>query len=253
MKSSLISLGFAFALAKLREFPSPEKQDPLDRLKLTVPPTSLASTLNMSNKDGFVFVSDPDGEAAHRYRDIVEEILSRAWPRKRMLVTSPAPGEGKTITSVNMALALADKGHSVFLAELTLMRPRYRFVFGAPPNLRGVESVLTGDAAPDDVTFQLGETRVAVASVGSPMANNDLLQKKDLLEKLIAFGESKCDWVILDLPSMEESRTARELASAAGPVIMVARSHRTKLQVFRRAASELGDKLDYVLLNDIAS
>src|SRR5271165_6730991 len=116
MKLSLINYSLAYALTRLREFPvSPHPAHPLD--------------LNMSNRDGFVFVSDPDGEAAHRYRDIVDEILARAWPRKRMAVTSPASGEGKTVTAVNLALALAEKGHSVFLVELTLMRPRYRYVF----------------------------------------------------------------------------------------------------------------------------
>ncbi|AXC11805.1 Tyrosine-protein kinase EpsD [Acidisarcina polymorpha] len=207
----------------------------------------------MSAKDGFVFVTDPEGEAARRYKQIVDEILGRAWPRKRMLVTSPAPGEGKTVTSVNIALALAAKGHSVFLAELTLMRPRYRFVFGAPPTLRGVESVLRGEATPEEVTFLLGETGVAVTSVGAPMPDNELLNKRASLHKLIAFGESKCEWVILDVPSIEESPAVKELASQAGPVVMVARSYKTKLAVFRKATNTLGSDLDYVILNDIAS
>jgi Mrp family chromosome partitioning ATPase len=239
MKSSLISLSVAYALARLKEFPAPRPAPP--------------EILNTSAKDGFVFVSEPDGVAAHRYRDFVDEILDRAWPRKRMLVTSSASGEGKTVTAVNLALALAEKGSSVFLVELTLVRPRYRYVFGATDSHRGVESVLEGKARPQDVTYQLGDTRVAVIRVAMPMLNHELLQRQDNLKRLLEYGESACDWTILDVPSVDESSAIKELASQAGPVVLVARSQKTKLAVFRRAATTLGADLDYVILNDLAS
>ncbi len=239
MKSSLISFSLAYALGKLKEFPSAN--------------SASVENLNTSTRDGFVFVSDPDGDAARRYRDIVDEILGRAWPLKRMLVTSPASGEGKTITSVNLALALAEKGISVFLVELTLTRPRYRYVFGATKLQGGVEAVLKGKVAPEAVTFQLGDTRVAVISVAEPMPDNDLLENRENLKRLLDYGKSACDWTILDVPSIEESKAIKELAAGAGPVVMVARSHKTKVEVFRRAARALGSDLDYVILNDIAS
>src|SRR5271170_972082 len=240
MRSSLISFSLAYALTRLRELPLPSRPAPPE-------------DLNTSPKDGFVFVSDPDGIAAHRYRHIVDEILARAWPRKRMAVTSPAFGEGKTITAVNLALALAEKGHSVFLVELTLMRPRYRYVFGATESQGGVESVLKGLAKPEDVTFQLGDTRIGVTSVSTPMPDHELLERSDNLRRLFEYGESAFEWTMLDLPSINESSAVKGLASQAGPVVMVARSYKTKLDVFRRATSTLGADLDYVILNDLAS
>jgi Mrp family chromosome partitioning ATPase len=240
MKLSLISLTASFALTKLREFP-------LSR------PVDQPDGPNTSVKDGFVFVSDPSGEAAYRYRDMVDEMLSRAWPRKRMAITSPASGEGKTVTAVNVALALAEKGFSVLLVELTLTRPRYRYVFGGAPSLRGVESVLRGEATPEEATFQLGETLVAVSSVSKSMPDHELLGQRENLRRLTEYGESAFDWTILDLPSVEESSEISEIAAEAGPVVMVARSHKTRLDVFRRATSALGSDLDYVILNDHAS
>jgi len=199
-----------------------------------------------------VLVSDPDGEAAHRYREIVTAIMRGPWPRKRIMVTSAASGEGKTMTAVNLALVLAEMGRSVFLAELNLMRPRYRYVFGRPPEACGTESVLKGEASPDEVTFQLGDTRVAVASVAVPMPNNDLLRKQEKLATLLDYGASACEWSVLDLPSIYECSAIQELASSAGPVVMVARAHKTKVEVFRSATMALGNDLDYVILNDIA-
>jgi Mrp family chromosome partitioning ATPase len=210
------------------------------------------ASLNTSAKDGFVLVSDPDGEAAHRYREMVTAMMRGPWPKKRIMVTSSASGEGKTLTAVNLALVLAEMGRSVFLAELNLKRPRYRYVFGTPPEARGTESVLQGDATPDEVTFQLGATRVAVASVASPMANNDLLRNRGKLETLLEYGAKTCEWTILDVPPIYECSAIKELASCAGPVVMVARARQTKLEMFRKAAVALGNDLDYVILNDVA-
>jgi Mrp family chromosome partitioning ATPase len=238
MKSSLISLSVAYALTRLRAFPTSRPEH--------------TEGLNLSKKDGFVFVSEPEGVAANRYRDFTDEILTRAWPRQRMLVTSPASGEGKTVTSVNLALALAEKGFSVFLVELTLMRPRYRFVFGGNSSL-GVESVLTGATTPEEATFQLGETRVGVCSVATRMDDHELLDCHEEMAQLLKYGETHFDWTVLDVPSINESNEIKELAAKAGPVVMVARSNKTKVEVFRRAARKLGSDLDYVILNDLAS
>ena len=169
-----------------------------------------------------------------------------------MLVTSPASGEGKTVTSVNLALALAEKGFSVFLVELTLTRPRYRFVFGGNSSL-GVESVLAGSTTPEEATFQLGETRVGVCSVASRMDDDELLDRREQLDELLKYGATHFDWTVLDVPSIDESKSVKDLAAQAGPVVMVARSNKTKVEVFRRAAHTLGNDLDYVILNDLAS
>jgi len=218
------------------------------------PPRGLTpnTTVNTSEKDGFVLVSDPDGDAAHRYREMVAAIIRGPWPKRRILVTSSASGEGKTLTAVNLALVLGEMGRSVFLAELNLMRPRYRYVFGRPSEARGTESVLQGEASPEEVTFQLGDTRIAVASVANPMPNNDLLRRQEKLAQLFEYGAKTCEWSILDVPPIHECSAIKELASCAGPVVMVARARQTKLEVFRSAALALGNDLDYVILNDVA-
>ena len=86
-----------------------------------------------------------------------------------------------------------------------------------------------------------------------PMPSHELLEREGDLQRLLDYGESICDWTILDVPSIEESSAIKELAAEAGPVVLVARSHKTKVEIFRRAATALGSDLDYVILNDLAS
>ena len=162
MKSFPNSLSHAFAVAKAKAAPQwtvPEPRSAASGPSIVHAPVEL----NTSKKDGFVFISNPRGEAAKRYRDIAAMMLAGTWPRKRILITSPGPGDGKTLNCVNLALALSERGQSVFLAELNLMRPRYRFVFGSP-SAAGVESALQGHVNAEDITFQLGNTRIAIAS-----------------------------------------------------------------------------------------
>jgi len=251
MKSFPNSQSQAFAAAKAKA--APQWTVPESRPSAAPGPAILHSpaALNTSRKDGFVFISDPRGKAANRYRAMAATILSGAWPRKRILITSPAPGDGKTMTCVNLALALSERGQSVFLAELNLVRPRYRFVFGSP-SAAGVEAALKGQVAPQDITFQLGATRIAVASVATPMASNELLGKQTNLDALLAYGQINYQWTILDLPSIGEYPAIDDLASQAGPVVLIARSRKTKLDAFRRASAALGARLNYVLLNDAA-
>jgi Mrp family chromosome partitioning ATPase len=249
MKSFPNSLSQAFAVAKAKAAPqwTPPEPQPSSTPAIVHAPAEL----NTSRKDGFVFISDPRGEAAKRYRSMAATVLSGTWPRKRILITSPGPGDGKTMTCVNLALAISERGQSVFLAELNLIRPRYRFVFGSP-SAAGVESALQGHVAPEEITFQLGNTGIAVASVATPMANNELLRQQRNLDALLAFGRRNYQWTILDLPAICEYSAIEELAAQAGPVVMVARSRKTRSNVFRRAAAELGSHLNYVLLNDTA-
>jgi Mrp family chromosome partitioning ATPase len=249
MKPFPNNLSPAFAAAKAKAapqwiVPEPQSSAAPDPAIVTAP-----AELNTSRKDGFVFISDPRGEAAKRYRAIAAAMVAGSWPRKRILVTSPGPGDGKTMTCVNLALALSERGQSVFLAELNLVRPRYRFVFGSP-SAAGVEAALKGRVAPADVTFQLGDTRIAVASVATPMAGYELLRQESSLRALLAHGQENYQWTILDLPSIGESPAVEGLAAESGPVVMVARSRKTKPDAFLRASAALGGRFDYALLND---
>ena len=76
------------------------------------------------------------------------------------------------------------------------------------------------------------------------MASNELLYAQSNLQALLAYGQQYYQWTMLDLPSMAEYPGIGELAAQAGPVVMVARSRKTRLEVFRRASVELGSPLE---------
>jgi Mrp family chromosome partitioning ATPase len=77
-------------------------------------------------------------------------------------VTSAEPGEGKTTTSANLALALARRGQSVVLADFDLRKPALARLFSIPKDASGVGDVLNGSA---DLSTAL--MPIAVGAVGS--------------------------------------------------------------------------------------
>lgn len=178
------------------------------------------------------------------------EIVSEPWPRKLMLVTSPSAGDGKTITAVNLAFALAERGSSVLLLELSLERPRFRYVFGAPPSAKGVEALLTGAALPVEVIGELGDSGIAIAGVNAPTESNSLLTRNPYLLGLLEYAEKYYDWTVIDTPDLSTCTAVQGLARIIEPVVMVVRSHQTQLDSLRSAVNCLENRINFVIMND---
>jgi len=83
-----------------------------------------------------VTLTEPDSPAAEEYRKLKTTVL-RLAPRHAkqyaLMVTSSLPGEGKSLTAINLAVSLAqDVGHSVLLIDADLRRPSLSEYMGVP-------------------------------------------------------------------------------------------------------------------------
>lgn len=77
-------------------------------------------------------VSQPRSPAAESIRSLRTsvQIAALSRPIRSLLVTSAGPGEGKTFTATNLAVSMAQYGHSVILVDLDLRKPNLHNVFG---------------------------------------------------------------------------------------------------------------------------
>ena len=83
--------------------------------------------------DRLVLLHSPDSARAAAFRVLRHKVSSAGKPRA-ILVTSPGPGEGKTLCATNLALALAEAGRSrVLLIEANLRSPSLAHSFGFSP------------------------------------------------------------------------------------------------------------------------
>jgi succinoglycan biosynthesis transport protein ExoP len=170
------------------------------------------------------------------------------------MVTSALPQEGKTTTSMNTALVLAQKGVRVLLIDADLRRPSIHKILGMGPR-SGLSNVLTGSA-----TLQQTITRSSILPnlyilpAGTPPPNPaELLAStnmRDVLEEL----RGQYDHIVVDTPPTLSVTDAVVLSPRADAIVLVIRSGQTTKQALRRSRdilTQVNAKVSGVLLNAV--
>jgi exopolysaccharide transport family protein len=198
----------------------------------------------------------PQSQMAESYRALRTSLLltSLGAPPKVILITSALPQEGKTTTSINCAIVLAQKGTRVLLMDADLRRPSIHKTFGLGPRT-GLSNVLTGSA-----TLQQAIIRstllptLFLLPAGTPPPNPaELLAStnmKDVLEEL----RGQYDHIVMDTPPTLSVTDAVVMSTRADAVVLVIRSGQTTKQALRRARellTQVNARVSGVLLNAV--
>jgi capsular exopolysaccharide synthesis family protein len=162
-----------------------------------------------------------------------------------VLVTSALPGEGKTMTSVNLATTLAQAGMRVLLVDGDLRRPMVATVFGVTSRSNGFADLLAGRVAPEDACVrapgQGDRLRLLLASPEHGMLV-DLLEPSRV-QRVLAQLRLFADVVVIDSPPLTEVSDALTLADEADAVVVAVRLGRTRrdrLNELRRMLARRG-------------
>jgi succinoglycan biosynthesis transport protein ExoP len=181
----------------------------------------------------------PNSEAAESYRSLRTSILlsSLDSPPKVLLVTSPLPQEGKTTTSVNCAIVLAQRGSRVLLVDADLRRPGVYRAFGLNRDGGGLSTLLEGATTMESVvTFYPQVANLCILPAGPPPAHPAELLGSSKMKSLIAQWRRDYDHVIIDTPPALSVTDPVILSVEADSVILVIRSGKTTKDALRRAA-----------------
>jgi capsular exopolysaccharide synthesis family protein len=147
-------------------------------------------------------------------------------PARTIVVTSAVPGEGKSTTASNLAIAVGEAGKRVLLVDADLRMPRIAEYLGLEGAV-GLTNVLAGQVPVADVVQQWGRGGLWVLPSGSVPPNpSELLGSQnmaDLLESL----RGDFDTVILDAPPLLPVTDAAVVAARCDGAVLVARCGRT--------------------------
>lgn len=131
------------------------------------------------------------------------------------VMTSALPGEGKTTTSINLAITLADAGQRVVLLDADLRRPSVARYMGIEGSV-GLTTVLIGKVGVEDAVQPWGNGNLDVIAAGQVPPNpSELLgaaPMADLLDRLRA----EYDAIVIDTPPLLPVTDAAILARAVG-------------------------------------
>jgi polysaccharide biosynthesis transport protein len=200
--------------------------------------------------------SRPQSQMAESYRALRTSLLltSLGGPPKVILVTSALPQEGKTTTSINTAIVLAQKGTRVLLIDADLRRPSIHKTLGMGPKT-GLSNVLTGNA-----TLQQAVARSSilptlfVLTAGTPPPNPAELLASSNMRDILAELREQYDHIIVDTPPTLSVTDAVVMSTRADAVVLVIRSGQTTKQALRRARDllmQVNARVAGVLLNAV--
>lgn len=171
-----------------------------------------------------------------------------------IVITSAVPGEGKTMTSTNLAVALAQTGRNTLIIDADLRRPRVASTLGLDPAI-GLTTALVGKTEIHDA-IQVHEASGlhVLASGAKPPNPTEILQSK-ITQDLIRRLRSSYDMVIIDAPPLLPVADASVLAKLADGVIIVVRHAKTTKDQVNEAINRLnqvGARLYGVVVNMVA-
>lgn len=157
---------------------------------------------------------------------------------KTVLVTSSLPGEGKSTTAVNMAIALAQSGQRVVLVDADLRRPTIASFLGLE-NGAGLTTALIGAADTSDLLQPWGEDELYVLSSGQIPPNPSELLGSHSMEMLLAKLSAEFDAVVIDAPPLIPVTDAAVLAQKVGGVVLIVGTGKIKTQDLQKSLSSL--------------
>lgn len=165
---------------------------------------------------------------------------------RTFVITSAMPGEGKSTTTANLALALSDAGQTVILVDSDLRKPKiaeYMNLDGAV----GLTDVLIGRINLVDAVQQWGTKSLYVLPAGQIPPNPSELLGSKAMAALITELQAEFDWVLFDAPPLLPVTDAAVLSKHVEGVIVVTAAGRatrhqleTAVQLLKTVDSEVG-------------
>ena len=195
----------------------------------------------------------PKSLAAEQYRQLRTRLslAEGANAVRTVLITSPQKGEGKSITSANLALTMAQElQRRVVLVEADLRKPSLQQLFGLPAG-PGLSDFLTGAADLAQVMKTLPDHHLTVIPAGSTPANPAELLGSTAMRRLLDQLRTTFDRVILDTPPVLPLADVAILAPIVDGALMVVRAGYTPKPAIENALRAFdSSRLLGVVLNE---
>ncbi|MES2764685.1 MAG: polysaccharide biosynthesis tyrosine autokinase [Bacteroidota bacterium] len=198
--------------------------------------------------------ANPKSPIAESYRSVRTSIQFAATDKdvKVVLISSSVPQEGKSTTSTNIAITLAQSGNRTVIVDCDLRRPvaHNTFNIGKEP---GLVNALVGKSSILEVARPTGIKNLDVITSGPIPPNPSELLGSRKMKELLAELSEHYDSIILDTPPIVAVTDAVILAGIADAYILVTRANVTQIEIIqksREAMERASNKFLGVVLND---
>jgi protein-tyrosine kinase len=168
----------------------------------------------------------PQSLAAEQYRSLRTRISRAENGRalRALIVTSPAKGDGKTLTAANLALTMAQEYQQrVLLVDADLRRPTLHQLLGIS-QAPGLTDVLIGAATLDDALVPLTGQHLTVLPSGVSATHPAELLGSAAMRRALDALRTRFDRVILDMPPISPLADVNIVGTMADGLLMIVRA-----------------------------
>lgn len=232
------TLGVIPAQGALQQWPSLSYQlskfPSLRRLTQVEVATGGASSLEL------VTAHPPLSVLAESYRNICARLLFAYEEQSPqvILLTSAQPGDGKTVTTLNLAITLAQSGRTVVVVDADVRKGRCHKVLQRE-NRYGLTTVLAGEVSLEEAIQDTEVPGLSFLSRGVSTSSSPFFLGSPRMKEVIDVLRERFEFVLVDSPPAIPVSDATLLARLCDGVLLVFHGQRTTEESARRVVNEL--------------
>ncbi len=237
----LLGLALGVAIALLRAALDTKIRNEKDLERVTDLPVLGGIVFDSKAKDRPLIVhEDSTSPRAESFRTLRTNLqfLDAGRRERAFVVTSAIPGEGKSTTTANLAIALAQAGAKVLLVGADLRKPKMAHYLGIEGSV-GLTDVLIGRVELGDAVQRWGRTDLFLLPSGQLPPNPSELLGSALMDDLIGRLNKDFDVVLYDAPPLLPVTDAAVLARLVGGCLVLVASGKTSTPEFETALATL--------------
>lgn len=210
----------------------------------------------MERSEGLITKLGSKSPVAEAFRTLRTNLnfISPDEPLRTILLTSSGPGEGKSTTSANLAITMAQMGKKVLLIDCDLRKPVQHKIFDIS-NVKGLTTLLVdSNLAFEEVYQDVGIQGLKLIPSGPIPPNPVELIGSRRMSTLIGEMKKTFDLVIFDTPPTISVTDAAVLSREVDGVLLVVAKGKAETQMVKKAATvirNVNGKLIGVVMNRV--
>jgi capsular exopolysaccharide synthesis family protein len=182
----------------------------------------------------------PKSMLSEAYRNVRTSILLSfsEQPPKRIVISSPNPGEGKTTTVINTAIALSQTGARVLIVDSDMRKPRVHEIFGEENGV-GLSNFLSGNAKLGAAIKKTPIRNLFYLPSGPIPPNPTELLGSNLFKTTMHFLGEKFNHIVFDSPPVLGFADSIILSASVDGILLVVSGGKTPRETLQRAKDAL--------------
>jgi capsular exopolysaccharide synthesis family protein len=212
----------------------------------------------VSDKERDIFVKvkpkDPTSEAYRAIRTAVLFSITEEHPLKSIVITSPGPQEGKTMTLCNLGITMAQNNSRVLLVDADMRKPRLHKTFNKK-NEKGLSNFLSGQTDFKEIIQATEIDNLSLVSSGSHPPDPSELISSHKMNDFVNVAKENFDFVLFDTPPIAVVTDANILSKVVDGVALVLESGKTRRRTLPRIVKVLQEakvRVIGIILNKVS-